>query len=159
MGVAGAGKTTVGHVVASRLHVPFLDADDYHEPAAIALMPRRKASGRRVARGPWLQRVVEATERLDGWGFVLACSALKRSYREFLRSKITAAPFVHLAVDEDSLRRRLQARSGHFASADLLPSQLESLELEDDVVTVSGLGTPSEVASRVLGAIAPDQDR
>jgi gluconokinase len=158
MGVAGAGKTTVGHVVARRLRVPFLDADDYHDPAAIALMRAGKPLDDAL-RTPWLRRVVEATERLDGRGFVLACSALKRSYREFLRSHIAAAQFVHLSVDEDSLRRRLRGRSGHFASADLLPSQLETLELDDDVVTVSGLGTPSEVATRVLAAIARGPSR
>ena len=158
MGVAGAGKTTVGHVVASRLHVPFLDADNYHDPAAIALMRAGKPLDDAL-RTPWLQRVVEATERLDGRGFVLACSALRRSYRDYLRSHITAAQFVHLAVDEDSLRLRLRGRSGHFASADLLPSQLETLELDDDVVTVSGLGMPSEVASRVLAVIAPGPAR
>ena len=152
MGVVGAGKTTVGHVVAARLGVPFLDADDYHSPEAIALM----RAGRPLddaQRAPWLQRVVDAALSLPSHGFVLACSALKRSYRDVLRSGIPELVFVCLDVDQEVVAQRLGRRSGHFAGAQLAPTQFATLEPGDDIVSVSGVGTPDDVASRVLAVL------
>jgi gluconokinase len=168
MGVAGSGKTTVGRIVADRLGAPFVDADDLHSPAAITDMhaghPLDDAE-----RAPWLQRVRAAmhdalADEVGGAGgaggdLVLACSALKRSYREVLRDGVPGLTFVDLDVDRDTLARRLAGRTGHFAGADLLPSQLSTLELGDDVVRVPATGSPDEVADRVLRAVgAADQD-
>jgi len=83
---------------------------------------------------------------------VLACSALKRAYRDVLRDGVPGLTFVDLDVDAGTLARRLAARTDHFAGADLLPSQFATLELGDDVVRVDATGTPDEVADRVLTA-------
>jgi gluconokinase len=77
---------------------------------------------------------------------------LKRAYREGLRDGITDLVFVDLDVDPKTLARRLATRTGHFAGIELLPSQLDTLELGDDVVRIDGSGTPDEVADRVLRA-------
>jgi carbohydrate kinase (thermoresistant glucokinase family) len=153
MGVEGAGKTTVGRLLARELGVPFLDADDLHSPAAIASMhaghPLDDAQ-----RMPWLRRVNGALrEQPDG--FVLACSALKRSYRDVLRDGVDDLTFAFLDVDLDVLVDRLRSRTGHFAGVDLLPSQLATLELGDDIVQtrVPPDATPEGAASSVLHAL------
>jgi gluconokinase len=158
MGVAGSGKTTIGHVVAARLGAPFVDADDLHSAAAKALMhaghPLDDAE-----RAPWLARVRAAVAAVGDGAVVLACSALKREYRDALRDGVPSLTFVDLDVDPDTLARRLAARPGHFAGPELLPSQLATLELGDDVVRVDATGTPDEVADRVLAAGSPAQER
>jgi gluconokinase len=85
---------------------------------------------------------------------VLACSALKREYRDVLRDGVADLVFVDLDVDPATLERRLAARTGHFAGPHLLPSQLATLELGDDVVRIDASGTPDDVADRVLRAVA-----
>ena len=84
---------------------------------------------------------------------MLACSALKRSYRDVLRDGVPGLTFVDLDVDAETLAHRLAARPDHFAGADLLPSQLATLELGDDIVRVTATGSPDEVADRVLQAV------
>ena len=152
MGVAGSGKTTIGRLVAARLDTPFVDADDFHSAAAIAAMH----AGRPLddaERAPWLARVRAAVEALGDGPVVLACSALKRAYRDALRDGVPGLRFVDLDVDPATLEHRLDARSGHFAGADLLPSQLATLDLGDDVVRIDATGTPDEVADRVLRVV------
>lgn len=157
MGVAGSGKTTVGRLVAQRLGAPFVDADDFHSPAAIAAMQ----AGRPLddaERAPWLARVRAAVRAIvpDGTDgpVVLACSALKHSYRDLLRDGVPGLTFVDLDVDAATLADRLDTRIGHFAAADLLPSQLATLELGDDVVRVRATGTPDEVADLVVRSVS-----
>lgn len=154
MGVTGSGKTTVGRIVAARLDAPFIDADDLHTEAAVAAM----RAGRPLAdaeRAPWLHRVRAAVEALGDGPVVLACSALKRSYRDVLRDGVPGLTYVDLDVDPATLAQRLSTRTGHFAGADLLPSQLAALEVGDDVVRVPATGTPDDVADRVLRAAVP----
>jgi gluconokinase len=152
MGVTGSGKTTVGRLVAAKLDAPFVDADDYHSPEAKARMhaghPLDDAD-----RAPWLQRVGAAVHDVGTGPVVLACSALRRSYREVLRAAAPDLTFVYLDVDPATLAARLAARTGHFAGVDLLPSQLATLEVGDDTVQVSADGTPEEVATAVLAAV------
>jgi carbohydrate kinase (thermoresistant glucokinase family) len=153
MGVAGSGKTTVGRLVAQRLGAPFVDADDHHSAEAIAEMQ----AGRPLDDGdrtPWLARVRNAVRSLGDGPVVLACSALKRSYRDALSDGVPNLTFVALHVDPETLAHRLGTRVGHFAGGDLLASQLETLELGDDVVRVDATtGTAEEVAVRVLDAV------
>jgi len=151
MGAAGAGKTTIGRLVAARLDAPFVDADDFHSAAGIAAMHAGHPLDD-TERAPWLARVRAAVRDVGDGPLVLACSALKRSYRDVLRDGVPDLTFVDLDVDADTLAHRLAARTGHFAGADLLPSQLATLELGDDVVRVDATGTPDEVADRVLTA-------
>lgn len=153
MGVSGAGKTTIGHLLAARLDAPFIDADNLHSAEAIASMhaghPLDDAE-----RAPWLRRVRDAVEGIGDGPVVLACSALKRSYRAVLRDGVPGLTFVELDVDPATLEERLETRAGHYAGVDLLPSQLATLELGDDVVRVPATGTPDEVADRVIAALA-----
>jgi gluconokinase len=153
MGVTGAGKSTVGRVVARDVEVPFLDADDFHSPAAIASM-RAGDPLDGEQRRPWLLRVNAALRGLPD-GVVLACSALERSYRDVLRVGVDGLRFVFLDVDPNVLAARLRSRVGHYAGVDLLPSQLATLELSDDVlpVRVPSTATPEAVASSVLHAL------
>lgn len=126
MGVAGCGKTTVGRMAADLLRLPFTDGDDLHSPESIAKM----ASGRPLTdddRWPWLDRVGEWLAAQPEGG-VVACSALKRSYRERLRRYAPDAFFFHLAAPKWVLQSRLESRAGHFMSPAMLDSQLAIVE-------------------------------
>lgn len=125
MGVSGAGKTTTARALASRLGVDFLDADDLHPAANVAKM----AAGVALDdgdRGPWLRSVGQEVSAREG--VVVACSALKRRYRDLLRAAAPDLVFVLLSPSDDELARRLDAREGHFMPAALLRSQLATLE-------------------------------
>jgi len=152
MGVAGSGKSTIGRMLAARLDAPFVDADDLHSADAIAKMHAGRALTD-VDREPWLRRVHAALRDLGDGSFVAACSALKRSYRATLRAGIAPLTFVLLDVDPTVLAARLVARGGHFADASLLPSQLATLELDDDLVRVDASGPPESVVTAVLAAV------
>lgn len=126
MGVTGAGKSTIGARLAQRVGVPFADADDLHTPQAVAKM----ASGQPLDdadRAPWLD-AVGAWLAAQADGGVIACSALKRAYRDALRAQAPTAVFVHLTGDSATAARRVAARPGHFMPASLVASQFEALE-------------------------------
>ena len=152
MGVTGSGKSTIGRLLAARLDAPFVDADDLHSPDAVAKMHAGQALTD-ADREPWLRRVHAALREFGDGSFVAACSALKGSYRAVLREGLPPLTFVLLDVEPSLLRARLAARAGHFAGASLLPSQLATLELGDDLVQVDASGPLESVADAVLGAI------
>ncbi len=153
MGVSGAGKTTTAMALASRLDAVFLDADDLHPAANVAKM----AAGVALDdddRAPWLRAVGEAVAAAEH--VVVACSALKHSYRDLLRDAAPDLVFVLLEPSDDELTRRLAAREGHFMPASLLRSQLATLEpLGRDeagvTVAVSGAGLDAVVDAVVEG--------
>jgi gluconokinase len=130
MGVAGSGKTTIGELLAHALDIPFVEGDDLHPRANI----ERMAHGVPLTdedRRPWLlaiaQRLREAEQ--SGSGLVVTCSALKRSYRELLRSHgARETRFVYLRGSEPTIAERLARRRGHFMPASLLESQFAALE-------------------------------
>jgi gluconokinase len=129
MGVSGCGKSTVGVALAAALGCPFYDGDDFHPAENVA----RMAAGiplRDADRIPWLDRlnglVREHEER--GETAVIACSALKKSYRERLRAGTRTLQFIFLDGDPDLIRHRLENRPGHFMQPALLKSQLDILE-------------------------------
>jgi len=126
MGVSGSGKSTVGSALAQRLQVPFLDADTLHRPANIAKMPAAEPLND-DDRHPWLEKVGQwlASHRDGG---VVACSALRRKYRDQLRAHCARVEFLHLRGSPELIGRRLAARSGHFMPAALLHSQFDALE-------------------------------
>jgi gluconokinase len=126
MGVSGSGKSTVGSALAQRLRVPFIDADTLHPPANIAKM----AAGEALDdddRYPWLEEVGQWLADHRGGG-VVACSALKRTYRDRLRAHCPRVEFLHLRGSPELIGSRLAARSGHFMPAALLRSQFDALE-------------------------------
>ncbi len=129
MGVSGCGKTTVGEGVAEVLGWRFAEGDAYHPRANIDKM----ASGTALTdedRRPWLERLASwvGEQEAAGRSSVLSCSALKRSYRDVLRSGAPDVRFVHLHGDRSILEERLSTRAGHFFPARLLDDQLETLE-------------------------------
>ncbi len=132
MGVSGSGKSTVGTALAAALGVDFIDADDLHPAANKAKM----AAGIPLTdtdRQPWLVLVGDALHAQPGRGPVIACSALKRVYRDTLRSSAPDAVFLELEAGKAELRARMEHRPEHFMPAALLDSQLETLQpLEAD---------------------------
>jgi gluconokinase len=132
MGVTGSGKTTVGAALAQRLRVPFADADDFHSEANIAKM----SAGIPLDdddREPWLRSIGAWLSGHAATGGVVACSALKRWYRDILREAAPATTFVHLAGEPSLVRERVAGRAGHFMPASLVASQFATLEpLEGD---------------------------
>ncbi len=152
MGAAGAGKSTVGPLVAARLGLAYLDADDFHDPASTAAI-RAGVALDDEQRQPWLRRLNGVLRAHRRSGVVLACSALKRSYRATLRAGIDEIVFVLLAVPASTLEARLASRVGHFAGPALLASQLAALEPGDDVIAVDGEVAPVDVADDVVRAV------
>ncbi len=127
MGVSGSGKSTVGAALAQRLRVPFADADDFHPRANIAKMTAGHALDD-DDRGPWLTAIGEWLVEHEESGGVMSCSALKRRYRDQLRSHASGVEFVHLDGTEEVIARRQASRPGHFMPASLLASQFATLE-------------------------------
>ncbi len=129
MGVAGTGKTTVGALLAQAIGVGFCDADALHPAANIAKMTR----GEPLTdddRWSWLQQVRSRIDEAIGCGasLVLACSALKRSYRRILQVNPSQQRLIYLRGDKATVSARLRARQGHFMKDALLDSQFEALE-------------------------------
>lgn len=127
MGVCGAGKSTVGAALAQQLGATFVDSDSLHPPANVAKM----AAGTPLTdedRWPWLERVGSQLASEHTEGIVVACSALKRAYRDAIRAQAPSAMFVQLDVALPLLQSRLAQRPGHFMPPSLLNSQLETLE-------------------------------
>ncbi|WP_123371925.1 gluconokinase [Cellulomonas sp. PhB150] len=155
MGVSGTGKTTVGRLIAERLGATFIEGDDLH-PAANVESMRAGIPLTDAQRAPWLALIRDAMDAAGG-DTVVACSALRRAYRDVLRGAHGRVRFVHLVVPPDELTRRLEARAGHFMPATLLASQLatlEDLEPDEDGVDVLVAGTPEAVTDEALTARA-----
>jgi gluconokinase len=126
MGVSGSGKSTVGSALAQRLQVPFVDADTLHTPSNIAKM----RAGEPLTdddRYPWLQKVGQWLTGHRGGG-VVSCSALKRTYRDQLRTHCASIQFLYLSGSPELISSRISERPGHFMPAALLQSQLDALE-------------------------------
>ncbi len=151
MGVSGAGKSTVGRLLAARLGGRFLDADDLH-PAANR---RKMASGTPLAdsdRWPWLDRVRAAMERDEGAGpLVVACSALKESHRARLGRP--GYRLVYLRGAPELIRERLRGRRDHFMPAGLIDLQLDALEEPDRALTVDVDAAPEAIVDAIVAGL------
>ena len=138
MGVSGSGKTSVGSGLALRLGWQFFDGDDFHPPQNVQKM----AQGSPLTdedRIPWLEELQKLihTQFMQGNSIVLACSALKDSYREILCKNNPEVMFVHLVGDFQLIADRMRERSDHYMKASMLESQFATLEVPADALSVS----------------------
>ncbi len=155
IGVSGSGKTLIGTMLARALGVPFADADDLHPAANV----RKMAAGHPLDdedRWPWLRQAGAALADAEAAGLVMACSALKRSYRDLLRAEAPRSQFVLLDGPRSLLEERLSHRKGHFMPAALLDSQLatlEQLQQDEPGFTVSVDATPKRIVAEIVADI------
>jgi len=155
MGVAGSGKTAVGKGVAARLNWLFLDADDFHPAANIEKM-KHGIPLNDQDRIPWLRALRDELRRLlaEGRSVILACSALKESYRKLLSDDVAPMSFVLLDVDQETIRERLQHRSAHFFPKELMNSQFAALEKPKDAIIIDARKSLDEVIDRVVQVVS-----
>jgi gluconokinase len=159
MGVSGCGKSTVAPLVAERLGWAYVDGDWLH-PAANVEKMRRGEPLTDEDRWPWLRAIAARIDaiRAEGGGAVVACSALKRAYREILAGGRGDTRFVFLTGAPETIARRLAARDAHFMPAALLESQLRTLEApgpDEDAIVVSIEGPPAEVVETIVTSLPP----
>lgn len=157
MGVTGSGKSTVGRILAADLGTPYKEGDDFHSERNVRQMKQGIPLDDH-SRSPWLaaiaQRIAATT---PDEGLVIACSALKRIYREVLRAADPETFFVHLEIDPDGATSRLAGRDSHFMPTSLVTSQFEALEpLEPDEagMTVKATLPPLQIVSEIQAELA-----
>lgn len=146
MGISGSGKTTIGRLLADHLQVPFLDADDYHSEHS------KQKMGNGIPlddtdRMPWLltlRSLIEENERI-----VMACSALRQSYRQLLDPQ-NQLIWIFLTGDPELIRYRMSQRNGHFMKENMIASQLEILEKPENALLIDVHGTPAELVAMIL---------
>jgi gluconokinase len=153
MGVAGSGKTTIGRKLAAELGWQFYDADDFHPRANVEKM-RRGVPLNDADRRPWLQALHELIARClaHNENAVLACSALKESYRADLLLD-ARVKLVYLKGDHDLIAARLNERSGHFMKPQMLESQFATLEEPTSGLRVDVAATPDEIVQMIRGQL------
>ncbi|SIS97124.1 gluconate kinase, SKI family [Roseivivax lentus] len=136
MGVCGTGKSSVASRLADRLGTQFIEADSYHSASAVARMSRGEPLTD-ADRWSWLDRIAEAAREAGG-DTVIACSALKRSYRDRLAAALEDLRIVHLSGSRSLVAERMAGRKDHFMPASLIDSQFALLEAPDgeDVLTI-----------------------
>ena len=155
MGVTGAGKSTVGTLIAERLGVGFRDADDFHSRGNVAKM----SAGTPLTdddRRPWLDAIGAHLAAHRGTGCVVTCSALKRGYRDRLRAAAPDLRFIHLHGEVALVAARQAARQGHFMPASLIASQFATLEPpapEERVIALDVAASPAVLADAAIAAL------
>ena len=154
MGPAGSGKTTVGELLAGQLGWEFADGDSFHSPANIEKMAHGVPLDDND-RIPWLNSIREAMEQWNAQrrSVVLACSALKKIYRERLQIN-SGVKLAYLKGTYDLLRERLHSRRGHYATEQLLASQFADLEEPEDAITVDVAHSPEEIVAEIRRQLA-----
>lgn len=157
MGVSGSGKSTTGVLIADRLGVPFIDADALHPLDNV----RKMAAGTPLEdadRWPWLALVGKALANASETGLVMACSALKRVYREAILAEAPEVRFVLLHGTRDVLSRRMEGRTDHFMPTSLLDSQfalLEELDADEPGFVVDVDATVDEIVTEAVAGLSP----
>ena len=157
MGVSGSGKTTVAERLADELGWPFVEGDRLHPPANVEKM-RQGVPLTDADRAPWLDRIGEELNRwaAEGRSGVLTCSALKRAYRERIRSARPDVRFVYLKGSLNLIEARVAARHHEYMPASLVHSQFEALEEPapgEPVVTVDAGGSPDAEVAAIVAAL------
>jgi carbohydrate kinase (thermoresistant glucokinase family) len=153
MGVSGCGKTTVGKLLAREKSIPFFDADDFHPVENIQKMQAGKPLNDND-REPWLNIL---SKKIKEWnnksGAVLACSALKESYRLTLTSRTDRVLFIWLDGSFELIKSRMQNREGHYMPPKLLQSQFDALEPPSGAVKVGIDQSPDSILSEILNRL------
>jgi gluconokinase len=154
MGVSGSGKSTIGRMLAQTLHFPFFDADDYHSAANVSKMqagiPLDDAD-----RYSWLKQMHSvASDCAKHTGGVIACSALKESYRQLLMDGIEQhIKWILLEGEYDLIKERMLKRSTHFMPVELLNSQLNTLEIPSYALRISIDAAPEKIVEQIMKAL------
>ena len=153
MGTTGAGKSTIGKLLAERLAWPFLDGDDFHPQANIEKM-KHGAPLTDADRVPWLERIHDELVRFRdaGKSAVLACSALKQSYRDTLARGVDLR-IVYLRGSYDEMRRHILARHGHFAGEAILAGQIADLEEPQDALVLRVSDRPEQLVDETIAGL------
>ncbi|WP_208821689.1 gluconokinase [Tolypothrix sp. PCC 7910] len=154
MGVSGSGKTTIGKLLADSLHWTFSDADSFHSSENVEKM-RSGNPLTEADRTPWLQNLQTAIKNWlqENQNVVLACSALKDSYRQFLLVDSNLIKIVYLKGSYELIQKRLQERQNHYMSATLLDSQFHTLEEPLDTIYMDIAETPQVIVQNIRTAL------
>lgn len=155
MGVSGSGKTLIGKKLSAKINLPFYDADDFHPKKNIEKM-KNGIPLNNDDRRPWLESLADHMKKWDkNGGAILACSALKKSYRELLvnRSNV-AAQYIYLKGSRSLIADRLKKRQGHFFNESLLDSQFRELEEPQHVITIETDQTPDNIIKEIVSSIS-----
>ncbi len=150
MGVSGTGKSTIGKLLSKALDIPFFDGDDFHPQANIDKM----ASGKPLNnedRYDWLVALNQLSKKHKEGGAIIACSALKSSYRKILNENMdNMLQFIYLEGTFELVKSRMEKRTSHFMPTQLLKSQFETLEPPKNAITVSIENTPQTIVSKIV---------
>lgn len=150
MGVSGSGKSTIGILLSEKLGIPFFDGDDFHPPANVQKMAGGEPLNDDDRMG-WLQRLNELAIEHRTKGAVIACSALKQSYRDLLaRALEKEVNWIFLEGSYREILQRLKGRKNHFMPKELLQSQFDTLELPQEAIVVSITKSPEEILEEIL---------
>lgn len=164
MGVCGVGKTSIARLLSASLPAIYVEADDFHPEGNIEAMSRGEALTDEM-RFPWLRGIAEEIISLRQQdaraNIVVACSALKRSYRDLIRSYIPQAKVIFLTGDKELISERMRNRTDHFMPLELLDSQLATLEppeADESHLAISIADTPDKVVSNIVSSLNSSND-
>ena len=153
MGVSGCGKSTMASALSQRLGLEMVDGDDLHLPESVAKM-RAGVALQDADRWPWLDRIGAYLAQAHDPGRVVACSALKRAYRDRIRQQAGEVRFLFLKGDFELIEQRLSQRVGHYMQPGLLTSQFEALEIpqhdETDVISLPIIEPVADLVTQAL---------
>jgi gluconokinase len=153
MGVSGSGKSTIGKLLAQKFKIPFLDGDDYHPPSNIKKMATGIPLDDEDRQG-WLERLNLLGKENLASGAVIACSALKESYRDILEKGLeTSLIWIYLKGSFEEISDRLKKRKGHFMPSALLKSQFDVLEPPTKAITIDIVQDPEQMVSQICEQI------
>ncbi|MGX1929115.1 gluconokinase [Flagellimonas sp. 2504JD4-2] len=153
MGVSGTGKSTIGNLLSEALDIPFYDGDDFHPEANVKKMSAGQPLNDHDRQG-WLERLNLLAKEHRSQGAIIACSALKESYRKLLQNDMgDTLRFVYLEGSFELIKSRLENRKGHFMPLELLKSQFDTLEPPSKAIAVSVSHTPENIVQLILNQI------